>query len=389
MVLYLGSRPEQAVSFGVSTLAELTALLHALSDPGHHPAQRKRLAEIRDRIPDTLSAELGRWSCLWGTYRARLLFPGPLGLGVPLERELGAIASVPDEEFDTLAAWGLSGGYTGRDFSALRRRPAAAAELLRRARARGGSAAELASLLLADRDRFREQLLRLLREAGAELLRDDWAAQEAGLSTEAGVQRYQMVQLGVAPALQALSPATTRGHDPERLVFDMLHPGQINLDNQALLVMASDFIAPHVLIKHEAGWPAIFQYPRHPARQRPLGREDMQRRLAVLASPGHIALARMLAAEALPTIEIARRTGRSPAHVSRQLRTFRQVGLVEAVRDGNLVYYRLTLSEVSRLGIDLLETILRLSSRTIVKMPDHEVCEAKYGASGGGVAGRR
>jgi DNA-binding transcriptional ArsR family regulator len=123
--------------------------------------------------------------------------------------------------------------------------------------------------------------------------------------------------------------------------------------------MASDFIAPHVLIKHEAGWPAIFQYPREPARQRLLGRADMQRRLAVLASPGHIALARMLAAEALPTIEIARRTGRSPAHVSRQLRTFRQVGLVEAVRDGNLVYYRLTLSEVSRLGIDLLETILR------------------------------
>jgi hypothetical protein len=29
------------------------------------------------------------------------------------------------------------------------------------------------------------------------------------------------------------------------------------------------------------------------------------------------------------------------------------------VRDGNLVYYRLTLSEISRLGIGLLETILR------------------------------
>jgi DNA-binding transcriptional ArsR family regulator len=358
VVLYLGSRPEQAVSFGVSALAELTALLHALSEPGHHPAQRKRLTEIRDRVPDALTAELSRWSCLWGTYRARLLFPGPLGLGVALGRELDAIASIPGEEFDMLAAWGLSGGYTGRDFSALRRHPAAAAELLRRTRARGGCAAELASELLADRERFRDQLLQLLRKADAELLGDNWAVQEATLSAEARIQRFQMVRLGVAPALQALSPATSRGRDPDRLVFDMLHPGQINLDGQALLVMASDFIAPHVLIKHEAGWPAIFQYPRHPAGHR-LGRADMQRRLAVLASPGHLALARMLAAEALPTIEIARRTGRSPAHVSRQLRTFRQVGLVEAVRDGNLVYYRLTLSEVSRLGIDLLETILR------------------------------
>lgn len=346
------------MSFGVSPLAELTALLHALSEPSHHPAQRRRLKEIRDRIPDALTAEIGHWSCLWGTYRARLLFPGPLGLGQPLGRELDAIASIPGEEFDTLAAWGLSGGYTGRDFATLRRRPTAATQLLRRARTRGGYAAELASVLLADRERFRQRLLHLLREAGAELLGDGWPAQEAALSTEARVQRFQMVRLGIAPALQALSPATTRGRDPERLVFDMLHQGQINLDNQALLVMASEFIAPHVLIKHEAGWPAIFQYPRHPAGQR-LGRADMQRRLAVLASPGHLALARMLAAEALPTVEIARRTGRSPAHISRQLRAFRQVGLVEAAREGNLVYYRLTLSEVSRLGVDLLETILR------------------------------
>lgn len=124
--------------------------------------------------------------------------------------------------------------------------------------------------------------------------------------------------------------------------------------------MPSDFAAPHVLIKHETGWPAILQYPRHPVtRRRPLGRADVQRRLAVLASPGHLALARMLAAESLPTIEIARRTGRSPSHVSRQLRTFRQIGLVETARRGNLVYYRLSLTEVSRLGIDLLETILR------------------------------
>ena len=101
-----------------------------------------------------------------------------------------------------------------------------------------------------------------------------------------------MVRIGTAPALQSLSPATTRGHDPERLVFDMLHPGRINLDHQALLVMASDFIAPHVPIKHEAGWPAIFQYPRHLPGQH-LGRADMQRRLAVLASLGHLALARM------------------------------------------------------------------------------------------------
>ncbi len=359
-MLYLGARPEQAVSFGVSPLGELTALLHALSDPGHHPAQRQRLAELRERIPGPLAGRLSRWSCLWGTYRARLLFPGPLGLGVPLERELDAIGAIPGEDFDVLAAWGLSGGYTGRDFTALRRRPAARAELLRRSGTRSGEAGALAGLLLDDRERFRAELTDVLREAGATVLGDDWPAQETALNTEARVQRFQMVQHGIAPALQALSPATSRGHDPERLVFDMLHPGQINLDDQSLLVMPSDFSAPHVLIKHEAGWPAMLQYPRHPAtRRRPLGRADMQRRLAVLASPGHLALARMLAAEALPTIEIARRTGRSPSHVSRQLAAFRRIGLVETARTGNLVYYRLNLPEVSRLGLDLIETILR------------------------------
>lgn len=348
------------MSFGVSPLGELTALLHALSDPGHHPAQRQRLTQMRARLPVTLAGSLSRWSCLWGTYRARLLFPGPLGLGAPLDRELGAIASIPGEEFDVLTAWGLSGGYTGRDFSGLRRRPAAAEELLRRSRTRGGSAAELASLLLEDRERFRAELVCLLQEAATQILGDDWAAHEAVLTTEARVQRFQMVRSGLAPTLQGLSPATSRGHRPERLVFDMLHQGQINLDDQALLVMPSDFSAPHVLIKHEAGWPAILQYPRHlTTHRRPLAGTDMQRRLAVLANPGHLALARMLAAEALPTVEIARRTARSPSHVSRQLRIFRQLGLVETARQGNLVYYRLELTEVSRLGIDLLETILR------------------------------
>jgi DNA-binding transcriptional ArsR family regulator len=359
VVLYLGSRPEQAVSFGVSPLGELTSLLHALSDPDHHPAQRTRLAQIRTRLPDSVAASVDRWSCLWGTYRARLLFPGPLGLGMSLDRELEAIASIPGEEFDVLAAWGLSGGYTGRNFSALRRRPAPAAELLRRSRMRGGSAGELASLLLEDQERFRAELVGVLRAAAAEVFGDDWSAQEATLNTEARVQRFQMVRSGIARTLEALSPATSRGHQPERLVFDMLHQGQINLDEQALLVMPSNFSAPHVLIKHEAGWPAILQYPRQPAAHRPLGRADIQRRLAVLASPGHLALARMLAAEALPTIEIARRTERSPSHVSRQLRTFRQIGLVDTTRQGNLVYYRLNLADVSRLGIDLLETILR------------------------------
>jgi DNA-binding transcriptional ArsR family regulator len=348
------------VSFGVSPLAELASLLHALCEPDHHPAQRQRLAQIRQHIPDALAETLSRWSCLWGTYRARLLLPGSLGLGASLERELDAIAAIPDEEFDLLTAWGLSGGYTGRDFSALRQRPAAAAELLRRCRTRDGSAAELALLLLQDRKRFRAELVHVLREAGAKVLGDDWVAHEAALSAETRLQYLQMLRHGIAPTLQALSPSTSHGHDPERLVFDMLHQGHINLDNQALLVMPSDFAAPHVLIKHEAGWPAILQYPRVPPDgRRPPGQAGMQRRLAVLASPGHLALARMLAAEDLPTIEIARRTGRHPSHVSRQLKAFRQIGLVETERKGNLVYYRLNLTEVSRLGIDLLKTILR------------------------------
>ena len=39
VTILLGSRPDDAVVFGLSPLAELTAMLHACADPAHHHAE--------------------------------------------------------------------------------------------------------------------------------------------------------------------------------------------------------------------------------------------------------------------------------------------------------------------------------------------------------------
>jgi DNA-binding transcriptional ArsR family regulator len=360
VTLLLGAQPEEAVAFGISALAELTAMLHACADPAHHHAE-SLAARARDQVSPHLADGITRFAPMWGSYRARFLLPGPLGLGQSLESELAAIEALPPSEFRLLAAFAVSGGYTGRRFENLRISTAAREDLLQRARARSEEAAALADMLLNDAAKFQAALLETLREFAAAVFDAEWSSVARLLMSEVAEKQQLARWRGAAQALAAVGAGTRVFPDPPRVVFDQLHHGVISLDRQRLLVMPSAFGAPHQLIKHEAnGWPAIIHYPLAAASADEASQiETVRRRLGILADPERLHLSRILAHDSLPTVELARRAGSTPPQVSRQLRVLRDAGLVTATRRGRYVHYRLDLDRITSLGPELLEALLR------------------------------
>ena len=358
--IVLGSSPGPRVWFGLSPLAELTAVLHALENPAHHAAHKANLQEIRQRLPAGLQKGLNFLSSFWGNYRCRLLFPSSAGLNNTLEEELAAIENLSIDTFSLLAGWAVSGGYTGRHLESLQSCDAAKAELRQRAAGRGRRASALAGLLLDDPAELRASLLAVLRQANQCFFAEEWARNVTPLSLDVAHREQRILADGLTVTLEELFPTTARLEDPERLEVDMFHEGTISLDRQPILVTPTVYGSPHMLIKHEGPWPAVMQYPY---RVRPTMRafrvSEIQRRLAVLSDRNYLRLVRMVAGEPLPTIELARRLNVDPTQVSRQLRVLRDLSLVESSRQGRYVYYRVSLAEVARLGTDILEVIFR------------------------------
>ncbi|HWC82827.1 MAG TPA: DUF5937 family protein [Pseudonocardiaceae bacterium] len=360
VTLVLGSDPAAAVAFGVSPLAELTAALHALAEPGHHPTHGGWIHRVNETITARLRRQCETFSPLWSTYRARFLLPGPLGLGRSLREEIGAIESLDDGQFTLFAAWAVSGGYTGRTMENVINRRTAQDELHRRAAARGQAAVALAERLLTDHDRFRADLVRTLLAAADGFFAREWETVRKDLADAVRLYRATAHTKGMTAALETVSAPSSLLSRPPRIRIDQLHRGTINLDRQPLLVMPSTLGRPHRLIKHEGGWPAILQCPLPAgASSEPTYLAVIRQRLAVFSEPTKIAIARALAHESLPTVELARRFGCTAPQMSRHLRVMRDAQLVAVTRRGKYVLYRLDLPQIARLGPDLLDALLR------------------------------
>ncbi|HEX3789004.1 MAG TPA: DUF5937 family protein [Pseudonocardiaceae bacterium] len=360
VTLVLGDNPDAAVTFGISPLAELTAALHALAEPGHHPTHEAWVHRVSATIEPALRRQCDTFSPLWSTYRARFLLPGPLGLGRSLRQEIAAIETLDDDLFTLFAAWGISGGYTGRSLEHITTRPAAQDQLRRRAAARGHAALTLAERFLADHVRFRADLLATLTMAARTFFKREWDAVSKDLADAARMYRATARTQSMTAALETVTAPSSLLVRPSRIRIDQLHRGTIDLNEQPLLVMPSALGRPHRLIKHEGGWPAILQCPLAAgASDEPMYLAVIRQRLAVFSEPTKMAIARALAHEALPTVELARRFGCTSPQMSRQLRTMRDAQLVTVTRRGNYVLYRLDLPQIARLGPDLLDALLR------------------------------
>lgn len=344
------------VQFGVSPLAELGAALHVLTAIDH--VGNEWAANTWAELPEELRAECQLFAPLWTGYRSRLLYPADLASAGDLDAELNALDQLPIEVFVEHVGYSLCLRDDGRDLSELLSDASTREWLRRHARGRGTGAA--ADLLLVDADEFHNRLVAFLRACWASFFAASWERIAPRLRGEIATRQALAHRVGLLPSLAAISPVASLGDAPPRLYLDKMHQGAVNLARTPLLVVPSLFGHPHLLVKHEEGWPAVFQYPIPlSCGAPPIARDILRQRLRVLADPTKLRLCRALARHARSTRELAEWADMTPPEVARHLRALREAQFVTTQRSGRYVYYSLDPTAVRQLGEQTLDVLLR------------------------------
>lgn len=357
-----GEAVPASLDAGVSPLAELAALLHGLADPSHHQPAAPALERARQALTAEAERELQALSPLWSGYRARFLYPGAAGLGRSLEEELTLLGSYREELFFESAAWAVRGGYTGAaPVEALLSEPAARAGLLGRASARSSEALLLMHQLLEDPAALKGRIVSFLGSCAEAFFAAEWDQVRETLAADANARELLALRAGPLATIASLSRSARILPGPPRVRFEKVHHGRVDLAHARVLLVPSTLTWPHLLVKHEPGWPALVHYPLReisPAPTAPLV-DEMRQRLEVLAEPTRLRLCRLIGQSPSTTSDLAARLVMSAPQVSRHLRVLRKSGLVDRSRDGRRVRYHLCQDQVARIGIDLLAALLR------------------------------
>lgn len=345
--------------FSLSPLAELGAALHVLAEPEHHPHEAEWVAATRSKMSTELVQRCREFAPLWGSYRLRLLFPLTVHAPRTLDEELAAVQNLKLDDFVELTAFAIRGGNSGESLRLVLSDAQVRRRVIDRARRRGRGAEAIAEALFADPDSFRSDLLQVFREFAGSGLDKVLEQRSVVLGRDLVARRDLATRKGVTQALQSLS-GSIRAIDSTALAIDKIHHGLVDVERQPLVVVPTSFGWPHLLVKHERGWPAVLQYPVESELQADsTSLALLQLRLSVLADPVRLKVCRAVAREPRTTADLAEAWGISSSQVSRHLRALREAGLVTTVRNGRFVAYQLDAGALARLGADLIVALLR------------------------------
>ncbi len=142
--------------------------------------------------------------------------------------------------------------------------------------------------------------------------------------------------------------------------MDELQDNATSAHGTGVTFIPSHFGRPHLVVIHAPGWRPVVQYPvAEPSPSEPVPLETVALRLEALAHPVRLRLLRTLARGPHTTGEPAHAWELTPPEVSRHPAVLRRAGLLETQRHGRYVHYTLNLAEMTTLGTDLLEAVLR------------------------------
>lgn len=348
------------LAFGLSPLAELGAALHVLAEPEHHPLEAEWVARTRAALAPDLVRQLSGLAALWGSYRLRVLFPLTVSASKTLDQELASIEAMPIDDFVELTAFAVRGGNSGEGLRSIQSDEQVRGRFIERARRRGCGAEVIGEDLLADPVSFRIRFVDLLRKVAAVALEDAWRQSSHALSRDLVARRNIAATKGTVQALRSLSGSISVGDSVNSVYIDKIHHGVVDINRQPLIVVPTSFGWPHLLVKHERGWPAVLQYPvKNEPQADSTSLALLQLRLSVLADPVRLKVCRAVAREPRTTVDLAEAWGISSAQVSRHLRALREAGLVTSHRNGRFVSYQLDAAALARLGADLIVALLR------------------------------
>jgi DNA-binding transcriptional ArsR family regulator len=279
-------------------------------------------------------------------------------MGLSFADELTRLAELPLDRFTLTTAEAIHGGL--HDIGDLLHTSTARDEYVTSCERRSFRRGELARHLVRDPAEFRHELLALLRACQEEFFADEWSRIHHRLESECVAVRARVSALPVAEALASLSANATVRNDPPSVVFDKLQSLRADLRGRRCLLVPSVHMRPHLIVKVDPGWPVVVHFPvEAPADSTRDTFAQARQRLTVLSDPARLSLCRHLVNEPITTSDLAARTGMTMPQVSRHLARLRETGLLVSRRDGRMIYHRLDLNRLMRLGVDVLTSIIR------------------------------
>ncbi|RSS57734.1 DUF5937 family protein [Streptomyces sp. WAC06614] len=353
--------PGERVRFAASPLAELTAMLHVLAAPGHHPRHAGWAADVRAGLPPELAERLREAEFLWRSSQADFLYPARPR--PTLAEELDAVDRTDDDRYVTAALVSTCGSTRGRFATASPLTDRAARErALDLAQARGARHGAFAERLLTEPAAVRARVRRTLELCAEAFFDAAWAEVAVPLATDLRVKNDLLRRQGLGAALAAVSRAVTLSGDGDVIVVDKLQDKATSADGAGVTFLPSVFADPHLVAVHAPGWQPVVQYPV-PAGEtgpaEPVSLDTVTLRLEALAHPVRLRLLRTLARGPHTTGELAHTWELSLPEVSRHLAVMRRAGLVTPRRHGRYVRHTLDLPGLTALGTDLLAAVLR------------------------------
>ncbi|QMU77703.1 winged helix-turn-helix transcriptional regulator [Streptacidiphilus sp. PB12-B1b] len=350
--------PPERMLFAASPLAELTAMLHVLAAPQHHPGLADWAARTRAGLAPELSERLFEAEFLWRSSRADFLLPGRPGAS--LAEELDAVDAIGDERYVTSALVTTCG--TDRMLFGLPSPlgdPAVRDRALDLAQARGPEQAAFAERLTADPPMVRARLRRTLEACGPAFFDGTWARVRPQLLADLRLKADLLARRGLAETLHGVSPALRLDAARQRIVVDKLQDNSASAVGDGLTFVPTLFGDPHLVCVHAPGWRPVVQYPVAARPATPVPLDTVRLRLEALAHPTRLRLVRTLARGPHTTGELAAAWELSAPEVSRHLAVLRRAGLLTARRRGRYVHYELDADVTAALGADLIASVLR------------------------------
>ncbi|MFE1285684.1 DUF5937 family protein [Streptomyces sp. NPDC058751] len=351
--------PYERLRFAASPLAELTAMLHVLAEPGHHPRQADRADEVWAAMRPELAERLREADFLWRSSQADFLLPARPR--PTLAEELDDVDRIDDETYVTAALVTTCGSdrvhfATPSPLTDDRARERA----LEVAQARGVRQEAFAERLLADPAAVRARVRDTLEQCAEAFFDAAWTDVAGRLATDLRLKHDLLRHQGVEAALASVSGAVTLAPDGACIVVDKLQDKAATAHDTGVTFIPSVFGSPHLAVVHTPGWQPVVQYPvAEPGPSEPVSLETVTLRLEALGHPVRLRLLRTLARGPHTTRELAHAWDLTPPEVSRHLAVLRRAGLLTPRRQGRYVRYTLNLPDLTALGADLLAAVLR------------------------------
>jgi DNA-binding transcriptional ArsR family regulator len=355
----IGGPPSGRVRFAASPLAELTAMLHVLAEPGHHPQLAGWAANVWAGLRPELAEQLREAEFLWRSSRADFLVPArPRST---LAGELDDVDRIDDETYVTAALITTCGSNRVHFAGPSPLADASARErALDLAHARGGLQEAFAERLLADPAAVRARVRHTLEQCGEAFFDAAWQGVAARLATDLRLKNDLLRHQGRGAALASVSSAVTLAPDGDCIIVDKLQDNATAAHGAGVTFVPSVFGRPHLVVVHAPGWQPVVQYPvAEVSAAEAVSLETVTLRLEALAHPVRLRLLRTLARGPHTTGELAGAWDLSPPEVSRHLAVLRRAGLLTSRRQGRYVRYTVNLPELTALGADLLAAVLR------------------------------